>query len=189
MQNKKTGPILVLLISLMVLADPEMGHAQRAVVKTPRRTVVHSPRGTVVYRHSVVVRPIPRLPASAVIVHYHNNPYYFHAGVFYIPRAGAYIRVVPPAGIRLAVLPVGYRRIVIGSAAYFYYNGVFYTPVPGNEYVVVEAPVGAVVESIPSDAAQIELEGQKCVEYNGVIYRPIYRDGTKYYEVFGKLKD
>jgi len=183
----KTLSILVVIISLTL--SVEGLYAQRTVVKTPRRTVVHSPRGTVVYRNPVVVRPVTRLPASAVAIHYRNTPYYFNAGVFYVSQSGAYVRVAPPVGIRLAVLPTGYARVVIGTVPYYYYSGIFYTSAPGNEYVVVEAPVGAVIETVPAEAVAIELEGQKCVEYNGVIYRPVYRDGKKYYEVVGQLEE
>ena len=93
-------------------------------------------------------------------------------------------------GIRLAVavLPAGYVRVVVGTAPYFYYSGIFYATAPGNEYIVVEAPVGAVVETVPAETVKIELKGQKCVEYKGIINRPVYRDGKKCYEVVDQLE-
>lgn len=175
---------VLLLLSVMPFENAE---AQRTVVRTPRRTVVHSPRGTVVYRHRPVVRPVAVMPHTAVVVHYRNSPYYYNAGAFYLSRAGAYVRVVPPVGIRVAVLPAGFTRVYVGTAPFFFYGGVFYTATVANEFEVVPAPVGAIVEALPEDVADIELDGQACVEYNGIIYRPVFRDGRKYYEVVGSL--
>lgn len=163
--------------------------AQRRVISTPRRTVVQSPRGTVVYRKRPVVKPIRRLPRQAVVVNYHSRPYYYHSGLFYVSRNGTYARIAPPIGIRVAVLPTNYVRLVIGSRIYFYAEGVFYVNSENNdEYTVADPPVGMIVSELPTDAAEIEIDGKPFFEYNGTIYKPI-RVEKQGYEVVGKLNN
>jgi hypothetical protein len=52
-------------------------------------------------------------------------------------------------GYTLAVLPSPYIRIVVGGVPYFYAQGMFYRPY-GSRYVVVAAPMGAVVTTLPA---------------------------------------
>ena len=51
--------------------------------------------------------------------------------------------VTPPVGIFLPVLPPDYTTLWIAGAPYYYANGVYYTPQPGQGYVVVAPPPGA----------------------------------------------
>jgi hypothetical protein len=51
-------------------------------------------------------------------------------------------------GFRLHVLPTPYVRIVIGGLPYFYSRGVYYRPY-GSGYIVVSAPIGAFVQTLP----------------------------------------
>jgi hypothetical protein len=185
----KTNQIIIMLsISSFLLMADYNSFAQRVVVKTPRRTVVHGARGTAVYRAAPpVVRPVYRVPASAVVVRYRNLPYYYHGGVFYVSRNGTYVRVASPVGIRVAALPAGYVRVVVGPSVYFYAGGVFYVQDTSGEYAVCDAPVGATVSEIPADAAEVEIGGKVYYEYNGILYKPIKKG--KSYEVVGKLEE
>lgn len=51
-------------------------------------------------------------------------------------------------GHRLNILPRHHVRIIIGGFPYFYYTGVFYRPY-GSSYIVVSAPIGAFVRTLP----------------------------------------
>ena len=45
-------------------------------------------------------------------------------------------------------LPHGYNRVYSGNKEYFYFDGYFYSPFR-NEYHIVDAPIGAIVLSLP----------------------------------------
>jgi hypothetical protein len=51
-------------------------------------------------------------------------------------------------GHKVRVLPHAHRRIVVRRNPYFYHRGVFYRP-HGPDFVVVAAPIGAVVRVLP----------------------------------------
>ena len=51
-------------------------------------------------------------------------------------------------GHRIKILPRHYVRIIIGGFPYFYYTGVFYRPFESS-YIVVTAPIGAFVKTLP----------------------------------------
>lgn len=51
-------------------------------------------------------------------------------------------------GHRINVLPRYHVRIIVGGLPYFYYTGVFYRPY-GYNYIVVSAPIGAFVRTLP----------------------------------------
>lgn len=51
-------------------------------------------------------------------------------------------------GYRVRELPRSYVRIIVGGIPFFYYSGVFYRPL-SSTYVVVSAPIGAVVGYLP----------------------------------------
>jgi len=136
-----------------------------------------------------VVRTVRNLPQSAVVIRHRNVPYYFHGGTFYVSNNGVYIRTVPPVGIRIAALPAGYVRVVVGPRVFFYAGGIFYTlDEASKEYVVADPPVGAIVSQLPSDAVEIEIDGTPYMEYNGIIYKPVTIDQPGY-EVVGKLDE
>ena len=46
----------------------------------------------------------------------------------------------------------------VASTNYYYYGGTFYV-LSGNSYVVVEAPIGAVVKELPEGAEEIDVSG------------------------------
>ena len=61
---------------------------------------------------------------------------------------------------------------------YYYNQGIFYTGTP-DHYVVVEAPVGAVVYSVPAGYEQVVVDGNPYYRYRDVYYR----HGPRGYEV------
>ena len=65
----------------------------------------------------------------------------------------------------------GYTEVVVSGGRYYYDQGVFYTGTPGH-YIVTDAPVGAVVYSVPSGYEQVDIDGAHYVRYRDVYYRP-----------------
>lgn len=128
------------------LKVPRVHH--RVVARRAHVRYVHLPR----WRASVAV-----IPSGSVIIKTKMNPYYFHQGVYYAPRNNDYVVVRPVAGVRIHVLPVGYRRIVLGQRNYYYYYGTFYTQADkSDEYETIDAPVGAVVDALP-DGYEVKI--------------------------------
>ncbi len=112
--------------------------------------------------------------------------YRYYGGYFYRPF-GSYFRIVaPPVGIRIAILPPGYRRIYVGDYPYYYYNGTFYEPGGSNEYRVVNPPLGARVPQLPKDAHVMVIDGKKYYELDGTYYKEeITPDNEIWYTVVG----
>ena len=147
--------VLLALSGLAETAEAQTRHRDRQAKKrVVRRHVRHR---VVVRRAHVRYAHLPRwrtsvtvVPTTAVIIKTNTNPYYFDRGVYYAPRNNAYVVVRPSAGVRIRVLPVGYRRVVVGPRNYFYYYGTFYTQVDkSDEYETVDAPEGAIVDALP----------------------------------------
>jgi hypothetical protein len=67
-----------------------------------------------------------------------------------------------------------YTEVVVDNSRYYYDQGVFYTGDPGR-YVVVEAPAGAVVYSIPSGHERVNIDGVFYYRYRDVYYQPAGR--------------
>ncbi len=99
----------------------------------------------------------------------------FHNGVFYKSKGPAtFVVVRPPKGLKIAILPVGHKRVIVKQKPYFYYYGTFYSKPPGmEEYTVTEAPVGAEVDALP--------EGYEITTVDGVEYYTL--DDAKYQAV------
>jgi hypothetical protein len=78
-----------------------------------------------------------------------RREYHYTRGPWYYDR---YISPLPyhfhPIGYRITVLPSASIRIVYRGLPYFYYTGVFYRPYSSG-YIVVSAPIGAFVSSLP----------------------------------------
>ncbi len=71
-----------------------------------------------------------------------------------------------------------YTQVVVGPDRYYYDQGVFYTGTTGH-YVAVEAPVGAVVYSVPTGYERVAIDGNDYYRYRDVYYR----HGPRGYEV------
>ena len=68
-------------------------------------------------RHRHVVRTLHRNHVRFV---YGGLPYFYYAGIYYTTYGNEYIVVVPPRGFRIAVLPVGYVRIVVRRSKHLF---------------------------------------------------------------------
>lgn len=182
---------LLILSIIFVGAFVEPSYGQRS-----KRKVV---RHTVRVRHHVVVRKahvryahLPRwgavvatAPAAALVIKTHATPYHFHNGIYYTPRNGSYVVVRPARGIRVAVLPAGYRRVVVGPRPYYYYYGTFYTKVKDTDaYETIEPPIGAVVDALPDGYDVKTINGEEYYVLDGTYYAevdaPEFEDGIGY---------
>ena len=55
----------------------------------------------------------------------------------------------PAFGLQLRTLPQGHKRIRANRQNYRYHNGSFYRQVSNGSYIVIRAPIGAYVNSLP----------------------------------------
>ena len=148
------------------------GQVRRTRIRRAKRTrVVHYHYRTLPRRGAVVTT----VNAKAVSVRYRGINYRYHAGIWYRPNGAKWIVARPAIGVRIRVLPTGYRRIVIGPSTYYYYYGTYYVK-KKNEYVVVEAPMDAQVDSLPEGYNTITYNGEEYYELDGTYYMPTVTD-------------
>ena len=116
-------------------------------------------------------------------------PYFYYSGIYYTLVGDEYMVVIPPRGIRIAVLPVGYVRIVLGTSMYFYHSGIYYTETTTTtegegKYEITQPPVGTVVNDIALDAEEVVIDGSVFYEHNDILYKKgTDMDGNVIYEV------
>ena len=107
-------------------------------------------------------------------------------GIYRRPFYGYRSYYRPYLGLRINVLPFGYYPFFFGADQFYYSGGLFYREYD-NAYKVVVPPVGAEVPSIPSDAKEVQINGQTYYEYKGVYYNVVKNaDGKSVYVVAGK---
>lgn len=123
---------------------------------------------------------------NAKIIKHGNNDYYMQSGSYYRKYNDNFIKVAPPLGLNISVLPQGSLKLVIGSRNYFYFEGVYYQP-STNGYIVEKPPVGAIVYALPADYERVDLNGQNYYEYNGILYSRVSYQGERAYQVVGYL--
>jgi hypothetical protein len=97
-----------------------------------------------------------------------------HRG-FHRPHVGAVV-----------VLPLGAYPVAVDDSMYYYSHGVYYKGTPRG-YVMVPAPIGAVVPELPDDHKTVVIDGITYHEYGGVYYKggpagyvvvPVYQGET-----------
>ncbi len=176
----------IITCGLALISEQAEAQRRRAVVRTRRGTtvVVRRPhqRTVVVRRAHVRYAGLPRwgatvrvVPTGATVIKYKRTPYYFHGGVYYTRRGADYVVVRPARGLRVRVLPVGYRTVIVGPATYYYYYGTFYTKAPSttDEYDVVDAPEGAVVDALPEGYEVETIDGKEYYVLDDVYYAEV----------------
>ncbi|GAU09889.1 DUF6515 family protein [Desulfoplanes formicivorans] len=80
--------------------------------------------------------------------------------------------VYPRPGFRIHVLPRAYLTLQVGALTYFFLDGIFYRP-DVNGYVVVPAPVGARVTTLPANATYFTHGDTIYYTYAGVYYQKV----------------
>jgi hypothetical protein len=106
-------------------------------------------RRDVKIRHVKPVATVKRPKLRMSYGEHIRHEYRYIRGPWYNTR---YITPLPlhhhRIGHRLKVLPRARVRIILGGIPYFYYTGVFYRPYESG-YIVVSAPIGAFVKTLP----------------------------------------
>ncbi|WP_163709398.1 DUF6515 family protein [Mangrovibacterium lignilyticum] len=120
-------------------------------------------------------------------VKHNNKDFYYESGIYYRKYNDNYIKVAPPVGLSIQLLPQGSVRIAINNRNVFYFEGVFYQQ-SNNGYVVETPPVGAIVDALPADYERVELNGLLYYEYNGILYSRVRYDSDRAYQVVGYLE-
>ena len=69
----------------------------------------------------------------------------------------------------MGILPRDHARLFVGGLEFFFWEGMFCRHM-ADRYVVVPAPVGAVVTEIPSGAPAVVVDGTPYYTVNGVTY-------------------
>lgn len=127
---------------------------------TPQTHTLYQQRGWTIdrrYNHNHYYPPrghvVTVLPPRHHTVHYHNVPYYFHAGVWYRSYNSRFVVAIPPIGISVRVLPDIYTTIWVGGSPYYYAGGVYYAWRPEERVYVVTNPPTEVVNVSGNDFA------------------------------------
>ncbi|WP_157594961.1 DUF6515 family protein [Psychroflexus tropicus] len=140
----------------------------------------------------VVVTPRPRtlsrLPNTARRIVFRNTTYHVVNGVYYVPRRGNFVRIVPRPGLRVATLPASVFRFTLRGTAMIYFQGVYYRTVE-NGYEVIAPPLGATIPELPDDAEMVEIDGRIYYEHNKALYQLIQTPEGDAYEVIGQLDE
>ena len=180
----KTSYLFPVLLLLFLIGVPIEAIAQRNVNRTVAVVQVDRPTKRKIRRtkRRVHRRTLKSLPAGTRAVVYRKVSYYPVSGRFYVARKGVYVRSFPPRGFRIRTLGVRPVRIVVRSRPYWYAEGVYYQK-QGEDYIVSDTPVGAVVSELPEDAEAIDWAGVTAYELNDAVYKEI--DGG--YEVIDIL--
>ena len=110
------GIILSLFISAGIssnaLAQKKPKHAYKKSPQHPKAHVTHKPNHYYAHlpKRGAVVKVTP---SGTVVVKHAGVNFYFHKGVWYKPKGGAYVVAMPAPGVKIKVLPVKRRKIVI----------------------------------------------------------------------------
>lgn len=186
---KKIKMIVVLITVLTIAGSVQTAEAQGrgherhgAEVRVSHPVVVRQAHA----RYSNLPRwgtTVTTRPAASIEIRSHRNPYYSTNGIYYAPRNSGYAVVRPSRGLRISVLPLGYRAINVGRRNYFYYYGTYYSG-SGNQYTVVDPPIGAVVDALPDGYEVQMIRGNEYYVLDGVYYAevdaPEFPDGVGY---------
>lgn len=147
------------------------------------------PRNKVVVIKKRNIRAIPNLSNGYTTLAHRGRNYYYHEGRYYNQFNNNYTVVAAPRGIRVKFLPIGNRRMLIGSVPHYYYMGTYYKVV-GNEYEAIEPSMGMIVPELPEDnTEEITIDGQPYYEYDNMLYKTVVTESGLQYEVVGKLID
>ncbi len=131
------------LCSGAALADSRSSHAGHAW-SGPRapslRLDLRQPAGPVFGQRAYAV---PALSVGHRHAGYGGHGSRSYGGGWARPYGSRWAFVLPPLGLMIPLLPAAYIALTIGGAPYYYANGVYYAPAPGQGYVVVAPPDGA----------------------------------------------
>ncbi len=158
MQLKRYTLLTPLFFTAALILSVESMAQRRYVSRGGMRAYHHHPYYPV--RVFSAARPF-------VSIQFGGIPYRYQHGYFYRPYGASFRAVLPPIGMYVHSLPVGYRPLVVGRQQYYSFNDVFYKKEANRGYQVVSPPLGSVVRELPSGAKVIVVNGQQYYEFNG----------------------
>ncbi len=214
MKNRFVPFLLILIIALFSLntvyaqRGKHKKHPHRPVVKAKpkRRAAVRKPAVVRAHKRNARARRVahvryahlPKRGARVTVVsgarsiRFRKVNYRFHNGVFYKPVGSSLVVHRAPIGIRIKVLPTKHRRIIVGPRTYYYYYGTYYAKTPdtskdGDEYEVIDAPMGAEVDALPEGYTVETINGNDYYVLDSTYYEPRINDSNEeYYVVVAK---
>ena len=134
-------------------------------------------------------------PSKSRMVYHSGVGYRYYKGVYYKPYVkGEWVVSRPPIGVVIAAVMLEELDAVIVPAGvyvrypkYHYKDGVFYVMDSTRNYCVVSAPVGALVEMLPSGSDRVVKNGEIFFMVDGCRYTPVIHEGVRMYRVDGKV--
>jgi len=129
------------------------------------------------------------LPSVALSIALGGLLFYYIDGIYYRHHTGGYIVAVPPVGLIVPRLPLGYTIFRSRGLTYYYYADVYYVwDGVHRGYRVVETPAayvefrpGDVVDILPDGAYSVTIDGVQYYRYRGVYFlQSIQRDRVVY---------
>ena len=116
-------------------------------------------------------RTVKKVGVGYVGIRFKNTQFRVHKGVWYRPKGSGFLVTRAPLGIRVKLLPLGHRRMILGTKIYFYYYGTYYAQTEdSNAYEVVEAPLGAQIDALPEGYETVEINGQEYYKIDDTFY-------------------
>lgn len=85
----------------------------------------------------------------------------------------------PRYGKTVVITTPSFRTVIISGSKYYYDDGIFYRRY-SDRYVVIPAPIGAVVSALPYGCSTVIIGGVTYYKNNGIYYRAT---ASGYYEV------
>lgn len=145
-------------------------------IKTPHYWVPHNVKPLPYYhRPGYTIRTLPKVATTVTL----GSLIFFYAdGIYYSRYNTGFMVVVPPIGLLVPILPLGYTVFQLRGVTYYYYADVYYVwDVHHNAYRVVEVPEddetyrpGDVVDILPDGAYTITIDGVQYYRFNGVYF-------------------
>ena len=186
MKSFKTSAVMLMAFLLSFGAFAQRGRSQHNNNYNSHNNYNRS-RVTVSVGSRYNYRPAYR-PAYRPVYrpYYRPTPVYRTYSYSGYRRPVSYVRYGPSFGFRLNVLPFGYSSFYQGSNPYYYNDGVYYRPYNGGGYQVVEPPLNATVNNLPSSAKATVIDGQKYYQIGGTFYQEEFNEKNKLvYRVVG----
>jgi len=127
------------------------------------------------YRPGYTIGTIPKV---AVTVTLGSLVFYYADGIYYRRHNSGFMVIVPPIGLIVPVLPVGYTVFYLHGITYYYYADVYYVwDLHHRAYRVVDVPAvsdeyrpGDIVDTLPDGAYTVTIDGVQYYRYGGVYF-------------------
>ena len=127
------------------------------------------------HRPGYTIRTIPKV---AISVSLGSLLFYYTNGIYYRHHLNGFIVILPPIGLLVPVLPIGYLPFHVYGHSYYYYADVYYVwDIHHRAYRVVEVPKagepyqpGTIVDTLPDGAYTVTIDGIQYYRYGEVYF-------------------